>query len=271
MAQQDNQHRARKRFGQNFLHDQGVIHSIARTINATAKQHVVEIGPGQGALTADILAGGCRLDAIELDRDLIPILQQRFANQPNFSLQQGDALTFDFASLASDGEKLRVVGNLPYNISTPLIFRLLDQHQLIADMHFMLQLEVVNRLAATPGSKNYGRLSVMTQYYCEVQSLFEVPPEAFDPIPKVQSAIVRLAPHKQLPHPAEDVETLRTVLRTVFNMRRKTLRNSLKNLLNADQISALDIDPGARPETLTLQQFVTISNCVSNNPPTVAA
>jgi 16S rRNA (adenine1518-N6/adenine1519-N6)-dimethyltransferase len=265
MAQAENKHKARKRFGQNFLHDQGIIHHIARSINASDKDHVIEIGPGQGALTADILAGGCRLDAIELDRDLIPILQHRFADKANFQLQQGDALNFDFSSLITDGEKLRIVGNLPYNISTPLIFHLLDHQQIIEDMHFMLQLEVVNRLAAKPSTKNYGRLSVMAQYFCEVESLFEVPPEAFDPRPKVQSAIVRLVPHQQLPYPADNIDTLRSVLRTMFNLRRKTLRNSLKNSLNEDQISALGIDPSARPETLTLEQFVKISNTMDRN------
>lgn len=268
MAHVDTSHRARKRFGQNFLHDQGVIHRIARSINASAKDHIVEIGPGQGALTADILASGCLLNAIELDRDLIPRLQQRFGDNERFQLHQGDALNFDFAALPVNSEKLRVVGNLPYNISTPLIFHLLDQQQLIIDMHFMLQLEVVNRLSATPGNKNYGRLSVMAQYYCEVQSVFEVPPEAFSPRPKVQSAIVRLTPHAQLPHPARDVKILQSVLRTAFNQRRKTLRNSLKNELNEQQLTALGIDPTARPETLSLQQFVDISNSISDRPST---
>jgi 16S rRNA (adenine1518-N6/adenine1519-N6)-dimethyltransferase len=261
--QQEQGHRARKRFGQNFLHDAGIIHRIARSIGASEKDHVVEIGPGQGALTEDILLSGCQLDAVELDRDLIPILQTRFADHPRFNLQQGDALKFDFTSLQKNNEKLRVVGNLPYNISTPLIFHLLDQHELIYDMHFMLQLEVVNRLAATPSSKNYGRLSVMTQYYCDVSSLFEVPPEAFDPRPKVQSAIVRLMPHKQLPHPADNITVLQTVLRTAFNQRRKTLRNSLKNIINSEQLESIGIDPIARPETLSLAQFVAISNTVN--------
>jgi len=258
-------HRARKRFGQNFLHDAGVIHRIARSVGANARDHLVEIGPGQGALTNEILDGGCQLDAVELDRDLIPLLQQRFADQPNFSLHQGDALNFDFSSLQRDGEKLRVVGNLPYNISTPLIFHLLGQQQLIQDMHFMLQLEVVNRLAAKPGSKTYGRLSVMAQYYCEISSLFEVPPEAFDPIPKVQSAIVRLTPYGVLPHPANNVKTLQTLLRTAFNLRRKTLRNSLKTLISAEQLQALDVNPTARPETLSLVQFVRIADAIDEN------
>jgi 16S rRNA (adenine1518-N6/adenine1519-N6)-dimethyltransferase len=264
MAAPNKQHRARKRFGQNFLHDQGVIHRIARSINARSTDHVVEIGPGQGALTADILASGCLLDAIELDRDLIPLLQQQFHNNDRFRLQQADALAFDFSSLQNDQQKLRVVGNLPYNISTPLIFHLLSHRQLIQDMHFMLQLEVVNRLVATPGNKNYGRLSVMAQYYCEIQSMFEVPPEAFDPKPKVQSAIVRLSPYQQLPCPADNVETLQTLLRIAFNQRRKTLRNSLKTLVTSEQLEALAIDPMARPETLTLQQFVNLSNAIGS-------
>lgn len=260
MAKPDSQHRARKRFGQNFLHDQGVIHRIARSIGANENDHIVEIGPGQGALTADILASGCSLDAIELDRDLIPILQDKFSQQAQFRLQQGDALNFDFSSLVIDNEMLRVVGNLPYNISTPLIFHLLSQHQLIKDMHFMLQLEVVNRMAAVPGNKSYGRLTVMTQYYCQVESLFEVPPEAFDPKPKVLSAIVRLTPHQNIPYPAKSVENLHQLLRTCFNQRRKTLRNSLKGTVDSTALESLDINPSARPETLSLQQFVAISN-----------
>ena len=265
MTKPDNKHRARKRFGQNFLHDAGVIHHIARSINASSDDHIVEIGPGQGALTADILASGCRLDAIELDRDLIPILQQRFAGEQRFSLHQGDALEFDFSSLQQQGKKLRVVGNLPYNISTPLIFHLLDQQALIHDMYFMLQLEVVNRLAAVPGNKNYGRLSVMAQYYCDVEALFEVPPEAFNPRPKVQSAIVRLTPHQLLPYPANKIKTLEHVLRTAFNQRRKTLRNALKAELNQAQLTKLNINPAARPETLSLQQFVAISNTINQD------
>lgn len=256
-------HRARKRFGQNFLQDQGIIHRITRAIHPAERDHIVEIGPGQGALTEDILPSGCQFDALELDRDLIPLLQQRFAQHKNFRLQQGDALTFDFSSLQSTDEKLRVVGNLPYNISTPLIFRLLSQQHLIQDMHFMLQLEVVNRLGASPSNKNYGRLSVMVQYYCQVEPLFEVPPESFSPRPKVQSAIVRLTPHQTLPHPVDDTETLQTLLRTAFNQRRKTLRNSLKSVIDSEHLQSLGINPTARPETLSLEQFANISNAVS--------
>ncbi len=259
-------HRARKRFGQNFLNDPGIIQRIIRSINPKPEQTLVEIGPGQGALTEGLLNSGCFLNAVELDRDLIPILQQAFNANERFELHQGDALHFDFRSLLTDdSQQLRVVGNLPYNISTPLIFHLLDQHDIIQDMHFMLQLEVVKRLAAEPGNKNYGRLSVMAQYFCQVSALFEVPPEAFDPRPKVQSAIVCLIPHRQLPHPADDINSLGRILKTAFNQRRKTLRNSLKTEISTEGLCALDIDPAARPETLSLQQFVAISNAVSAN------
>lgn len=256
------EHRARKRFGQNFLQDHGIIHRIARAVGANSNDHLVEIGPGQGALTDELLAADCRLDAIELDRDLVPLLQQRFAGNNNFYLHQGDALAFDFSSLQLADEPLRVVGNLPYNISTPLIFHLLASQHLIEDMHFMLQLEVVQRMAAKPSGKNYGRLSVMCQYYCHVEMLFEVPPEAFDPRPKVQSAIVRLTPHKTMPVIADDLEKLDSVLRTTFNMRRKTLRNSLKQRLSPEQIENLGINPMARPETLSLEEFIRLSNAL---------
>ena len=257
------EHRARKRFGQNFLTDHGIINRIARSIRPKPDDHLVEIGPGQGALTEELLIAGARLDAIELDRDLVPILQGKFSQLEHFHLHQGDALNFDFASLQQSNEQLRVVGNLPYNISTPLIFHLLSHQHLIKDMHFMLQLEVVERMAAQPKGKNYGRLGVMCQYYCQVDMLFEVPPESFDPRPKVQSAIVRLSPHKTLPHPAKNIDKLDTILRTAFTMRRKTLRNSLKQLFNEQQLQDLGINPAARPETLSLEDFVRMSNAIS--------
>ena len=258
-------HNPKKRFGQNFLSDPGIIRRISRAIHPQPDQHLVEIGPGQGALTTYVIDSGCRLDAIELDKDLVPILLAQFVEKPGFKLHQGDALAFDFSSLQDDDKPLRVIGNLPYNISTPLLFHLLSHQQLISDMHFMLQLEVVLRLAAGPGHKNYGRLSVMTQYYCQVEHLFDVPPEAFNPPPKVQSAIVRLIPHKQLPHPAKNIKTLEMVLRETFNMRRKTLRNSLKKHLSSEQLEAIDINPAARPETLTLAEFVAISDSIEQH------
>lgn len=254
-----NEHRARKRFGQNFLHDSNIIDRIGRAISPRASDALVEIGPGQGALTEQLVASGAPLTLVELDRDLVSILQRKFSDQPQVTLFQGDALKTDFASLYPE-QKLRVVGNLPYNISTPLIFHLLAQHQRIKDMHFMLQKEVVDRLAAKPNTKAYGRLSVMTQYYCQVESLFEVPPEAFSPRPKVTSAVVRLTPFDPLPCPAHSAEHLQVLVRDAFNQRRKTLRNALKAVASAEQIEAAGINPGARPETLALTDFVNLSN-----------
>jgi 16S rRNA (adenine1518-N6/adenine1519-N6)-dimethyltransferase len=262
MSKPPNQHRARKRFGQNFLQDAGIINSIVGAIHPQAGQHLVEIGPGQGALTEYLVNSGCQLDVIELDRDLVPGLLAAYDDKPEFRLHSADALKFDYPSLAQDDEPLRVVGNLPYNISTPLIFKLLEHAGLIKDMHFMLQLEVVNRLAASPGSKNWGRLGIMAQYHCRVESLFEVPPHAFSPPPKVQSAIVRLEPWPESPWPACDKATLRRVVQAAFAQRRKTLRNNLKGLVSAETLEALGIDPGARAETLELVQFIEMANTI---------
>ncbi|TVQ70849.1 MAG: 16S rRNA (adenine(1518)-N(6)/adenine(1519)-N(6))-dimethyltransferase RsmA [Oceanospirillales bacterium] len=254
-------HKARKRFGQNFLQDQSVIQRIIRSISPKADDALVEIGPGLGALTEELLANAGHLDAIELDRDLVPILRTKFFRYGDqFRIHEADAMKFDYTTLCTDQKRLRVVGNLPYNISTQLIFHLLSHHQHIADMHFMLQKEVVERLAAGPGEKNYGRLSIMAQYYCRVDNLFLVPPEAFDPIPKVDSAIVRLTPYETLPYEALEVNQLQNVVRTAFNQRRKTLRNNLKELISAESLEALDINPGERPERLDLQAFIRISD-----------
>ncbi|RLA58517.1 MAG: 16S rRNA (adenine(1518)-N(6)/adenine(1519)-N(6))-dimethyltransferase, partial [Gammaproteobacteria bacterium] len=252
----------RKRFGQNFLRDEGVISRISGAVHATSHDHLVEIGPGQGALTDSLVASGCRLDVIELDRDLVPGLLAAFSIHSRFKLHSADALKFDYASLAGDGERLRVVGNLPYNISTPLIFKLLENAAIIQDMHFMLQLEVVARLAASPGSKNWGRLGIMAQYQCQVEHLFDVPPEAFNPPPKVQSAIVRLTPWVESPWPACDETVLRRIVQASFAQRRKTLRNNLKGIIDEDGLEALGIDPGVRAETLELTQFIAIANAI---------
>lgn len=265
------EHRARKRFGQNFLHDENVIHRIVRCIRPKPDEELLEIGPGQGALTAALLDTGCQLHALELDRDLVPILQARFGANPHFHLQQGDALELDFSQLDTGNKRVRVVGNLPYNISTPLIFHLLRQHRHIEDMHFMLQKEVVERLAAGPGTKAYGRLGIMTQYFCRVEPLLEVPPGAFSPQPKVQSAVVRLTPYDTPPCPARSVEQLQRVVRTAFNQRRKTLRNALQGLLSGDQIAALGIDAGARPETLPLATYVAIADAITGQAPAAIA
>ncbi len=260
MGQEAYQHKARKRFGQNFLHDPGVIGRIIRSIAAKPGDHLVEIGPGQGALTRELLAGCENLDVIELDRDLVPILLAQFVEKPGFRLHQGDALKFDFATLLQDDTPLRVVGNLPYNISTPLIFHLLSYAAHIRDMHFMLQKEVVLRMAAQPGDNHYGRLGIMVQYYCQVDNLFLVGPGSFKPAPKVDSAIVRLTPHRELPHPADDVKILEDVVRRAFNMRRKTLRNNLKGLLSAEELETLGVSPQERPENIALADFVRMAN-----------
>ena len=249
----------RKRFGQNFLQDDGVIQAIARAIAPAKDDHVVEIGPGQGALTAALVTSGCQLDAIELDRDLTTGLLAAFSIHPQFTLHSGDALNFDFAQLADDGRPLRVVGNLPYNISTPLIFKLLENTALIRDMHFMLQREVVLRLAAEPGSKDWGRLGVMAQFHCQISHLFDVPPEAFFPAPKVQSAIVRLEPYSSTPYPDCDVAQLGRVVQMAFAQRRKTLRNNFKGTFGDSDLVAAGVDPGARAETLPIAAFVALS------------
>ena len=253
-------HAPRKRFGQNFLRDEGIIEAIARAIAPDKAQHLVEIGPGEGAITQSLIASGCRFDAIELDRDLRTRLLASFSTYDNFTLHSADALKFDFASLQQGGQALRVIGNLPYNISTPLLFKLLDYGALIADMHFMLQLEVVERLAAEPGNKNWGRLGVMAQFQCEVEQLFEVPPESFFPPPKVQSAVIRLTP-RQTPRWAQvDRESLAKVVSQAFSQRRKTLRNNFKNSLTDAQFETVGIDPQARAETLTIDHFVALAS-----------
>lgn len=252
-------HQARKRFGQNFLHDPGVIEQIIRAINPKPDDAIVEIGPGLGALTEEILAVNPRLQVVELDRDLIPVLRTKFFNYPEFRIHEADALKFDFSELMVD-RPLRIIGNLPYNISTPLIFHLLTQADVVQDMHFMLQKEVVQRMAAVPGDNNYGRLGIMTQYFCKVQPLFEVGSGAFRPAPKVDSAIVRLVPHRTLPHPAKDLATLQAVVRTAFNARRKTLRKALGGMVSVAQLQNLGINDGLRPENLALADYVAIAD-----------
>ncbi|AJQ94225.1 16S rRNA (adenine(1518)-N(6)/adenine(1519)-N(6))-dimethyltransferase RsmA [Gynuella sunshinyii] len=256
-------HKARKRFGQNFLHDQQIIDRIVSAIHPKPDQHLVEIGPGQGALTEQLLAAtDGQLDVIELDRDLIPILQVKFFSAKALTIHEADALKFDFASLYP-GEPLRVVGNLPYNISTPLLFHLLRFTDHITDMHFMLQKEVVERICASPGGSDYGRLSVMMQYFCQTEYLFTVKPGAFNPAPKVDSAIIRLAPRPKHELTAHSLETLETVVRTSFSQRRKTLRNNLKQLMTLQQIEDTGIDPGIRPERLSVADFVNLANLLT--------
>ena len=248
-------HRARKRFGQNFLQDKQIIDHIIRALNLQPADNVLEIGPGLGALTQPLLRGLNQLTAIEIDRDLQAHLTEMFSAGGKLTVIEADALTIDYSEF---GERLRVIGNLPYNISTPLLLRLLHYAPHIEDMHFMLQKEVVDRMAAGPGSKAYGRLSVMLQYYCDVEHLFDVPPEAFNPQPKVDSAIVRLTPHTTSPYPVVDFSDLERLVACAFSMRRKTLANNLKPVMSAAALTALGIDPVMRPEQISVADYVTI-------------
>ncbi|MEX0619500.1 MAG: 16S rRNA (adenine(1518)-N(6)/adenine(1519)-N(6))-dimethyltransferase RsmA [Pseudohongiellaceae bacterium] len=256
-------HRPRKRFGQNFLHDEHVIRKIIDSIQIRPEDHIVEIGPGQGALTRHLVNQGKRLDLIELDRDLVVRLSSEMGSHDHLHLHQADILKFDLGDIAEPGFPLRVVGNLPYNISTPVIFRLLKYQSMIRDMVFMLQLEVVNRMAAEPGNRTYGRLGLMVQYYCRVEHLFDVPANAFTPRPKVVSAIVRLTPHTTPPVEARDVGCLQNVIRTAFTQRRKTLKNSLKTLISEDAWTNIPVDNSQRPENISLADYVRISDSLS--------
>ena len=262
-----NQHRAKKRFGQNFLHDDAVILRIINAIGPRKGDNVVEIGPGQGALTTRLLDELGEMNAVELDRDLLSILERNCAPHGALKIHNVDALKFDFSSLAKAPSSLRVVGNLPYNISTPLIFHLLSQASFIQDMYFMLQREVVERLAAQPGSKAYGRLSIMVQYHCDVENLFIVGPESFDPMPKIDSAIVRLTPRSEPAVKVNDEVLFAKVVTQAFSQRRKTIRNTLKPYMTGDEISALEIDPSLRAEVLSLETFARITNYISENQP----
>lgn len=256
------EHKARKRFGQNFLIDDNIISNIVRAIAPRQDDVLVEIGPGKGAITQLLAEATNHLRVIELDRDLVPWLKVKFEQHPDFQLFQADALKFDFAQLIKPQQRFRIVGNLPYNISTPLIFHLLTYAGAIDDMHFMLQKEVVKRMAALPGESAYGRLGIMVQYFCQVDDLFDVPPESFDPAPKVDSAIVRLIPHKQLPCKANHFPTLEKLVNVAFQQRRKTLRNSLKQWVSAEQMESLPVDISLRPEEISLADYVAISNAL---------
>lgn len=257
-------YRPRKRFGQHFLHDPAVIDRLLQTIDPRPGERLVEIGPGLGALTEALLTAAGELDVIELDRDVIPLLQQRCAGAGDLRVHLGDVLKFDFRALTA-GRDLRVVGNLPYNISTPLIFHLLRQLAVIRDMHFMVQKEVAARLAAAPATAHYGRLGIMVQLHCAVELLFDVRPGAFNPPPKVESAVVRLIPHHRPPVQVDHPEHFAALVSRAFSQRRKTLRNALKGLMTAEEMIALDIDPGRRPETLSLAEYAALSNTAAEH------
>ncbi len=260
MKHKTNRPPTRKRFGQHFLHDKTVIKHMIDVIAPLPSEHLVEIGPGHGALTLPILKKAGTLDVIELDRDLIPFLKQRCMDKGNVIIHQADALSFDYLQLIKENQPIRLIGNLPYNISTPLIFHLISYASHVKDMHFMLQKEVVDRLAARTATEHYGRLSIMVQYHCSVQSVFHVRPDAFSPPPRVDSSLVRLVPYHTLPYLAHDYEQFALLVKTAFMHRRKTLRNCLKQLISDEVWEMLPIDPHLRPEQISLSEYVKLSN-----------
>lgn len=242
---------AKKRFGQNFLHDPAMIQKIVDHIHPQSQDILIEIGPGQGAITNPLLESGCLIHAIEIDEDLIIKLQA--LTHSRFILHHADALKVNFSDIAP---KFRLVGNLPYNISTPLLFHLMHYLNHIEDLHVMLQREVVDRIVAKPNNKIYGRLSVMLQYFCEVERLFLIPPGVFCPAPKVESALLRLIPQKKRCLTAEQEEKLEELVRIAFSQRRKTLRNNLKNIMTEEIWKTVDIDPQQRAENLNVDDFI---------------
>lgn len=253
-------HKARKRFGQNFLHDEHWIGRIARTIDASPADTVVEIGPGQAALTRKMIEQAGHVTAVEIDRDLAAWLRETFPE--TLTLIEADALKLDWQTVYPD-KRLRIIGNLPYNISSPLLFHLMSVADRVIDQHFMLQKEVVDRMVAAPGSKVYGRLSVMLQYRYRMQKMFDVPPGAFTPAPKVTSSIVRMIPQKTEDLLPVNPQPFSDVVAAAFNQRRKTLRNAISNYLSEDEIRGCDIDPGIRAEGLGVDAFVRLANAVT--------
>jgi 16S rRNA (adenine1518-N6/adenine1519-N6)-dimethyltransferase len=252
--------KAKKRFGQHFLRDNGIIHKIIMNLNPKPTDCLIEIGPGLGALTKPLLQAAQQLQVIEIDSDVIPTLEQLGSG---LTIHQQDALTLDLTLFSQTPHNIRLVGNLPYNISSPLLFHALEYAELIDDMHFMLQKEVVDRICAKPGNKDYGRLSVMMQYFCETEWLFDVNPACFAPPPKVMSAVLRLKPFHEKPFVAVDEKRFAEVVRMAFSQRRKTLRNTLKGYVDAEGWVKLGIDPALRAEQLTVDDFVRIANLCS--------
>ncbi|MDH3533479.1 MAG: 16S rRNA (adenine(1518)-N(6)/adenine(1519)-N(6))-dimethyltransferase RsmA [Gammaproteobacteria bacterium] len=261
-------HRPRKRFGQHFLKDPGVIEAILEAIAPADSDVIVEIGPGRGAITAGLAAVAGALHAIELDRDLAASLRRRYRDMPSVTIHEADALRFDFASL---GDSLRIVGNLPYNISTPLLFHLLNYREHICDMHFMLQKEVVDRMAAGPGSKTYGRLSIMLGCRFAIEALFDVDRSAFEPPPDVTSAVVRLTPLAAGSYDIADDQLLANVVATAFSQRRKTIRNALQKIVSEDELVAAGIDPALRAEAIPISHYVALAKRVGKRTNAVPA
>jgi 16S rRNA (adenine1518-N6/adenine1519-N6)-dimethyltransferase len=257
-------HRPQRRFGQNFLVDERIVAAILALVAAKPGERLVEIGPGLGALTTGLVASGAAVAAIEIDRDLLPRLQRRFADAPNFELIAADALTVELASLRRDGAPLRIVGNLPYNISSPLLFHFLDAVEHLRDLTLMLQREVAERLAAPPGRAAYGRLGIACQACCRVDVALSVPASSFEPAPKVESAVVRLSPLAAPPTPAAR-RKLEAVTRCAFSMRRKVLRHSLGRMFDAETLASCGIDLRQRPEEITVDQYRALAQCAVTN------
>ena len=254
-------HRPRKRFGQHFLADSAVAAEILAAVRPRPGETIVEIGPGEGVITAGLCASGATLHAIEFDRDLVPALKRRFAGRSEVVIHEADALDFDYGSI---GTPLRVVGNLPYNISTPLLFRLLDTEAAILDAHFMLQKEVVDRITAQPGSKSYGRLTIMLRRRMHAERLFDVPPSAFRPLPRVTSSFVRLWPRPGTDIPVADEKLFARLVAQGFSQRRKTLRNALRGAATEDELHETGISPGSRAEEVAVEAWAALANLLAN-------
>ena len=260
---QKSRYQTKKRFGQHFLHDLNIIERIIQAVHPLSSERLIEIGPGLGALSFPLLEYVRQLDVIEIDNDVVAQLNTRIhaQNIDNLVIHHTDALKLSLADLYID-QPMRIVGNLPYNISTPIIFHLLKYHELIDEMYFMLQKEVVDRLTASPGTKDYGRLSIMAQYHCQTEYLFFVGPASFDPPPKVDSAVLRIKPHKEKPVLADNEAVFSATVAQAFTRRRKTLRNALKDLMTDDLWQKTTINPKLRPENLTVAEFVELSNLI---------
>ncbi len=252
-------HVAKKKFGQNFLKDSSIIHAIIQSIQPLQDDLLVEIGPGLGALTKPLLEKTKHLFAIELDRDIVNWMQNQYSKN-NITIFNEDVLNFNFHQF---DKKIRIVGNLPYNISTPILFKCIEDIKIITDLHFMLQKEVVDRMIAAPSSSEYGRLSVMLQYYFAMEDLVHVPKESFDPEPKVESSFIRLIPYDNYPFVANNIDQFGKIVKEAFSQRRKTIRNTLKNFMNANDFENIDINPQLRAENLSVSDFVKISNYLS--------
>lgn len=259
--------RARKRFGQHFLHDPQVIGKILDEVAPAPDDHIVEIGGGRGALTVPLAGRVARLDIVEIDRDLAAGLEQATRSLAHVHVHAADALGFDYAAIAARDRAIRIVGNLPYNISTPLLFALLERRRLIADMHLMLQKEVVDRMRAAPGGKDYGRLTVMLAAWTDIEACFDIGPGAFSPPPRVRSSFARIVVRASPRFEVEDQASFASLVSTLFSMRRKTLRRALKGRIDSSAIETLGIDPGARPETLAPSQFAALARAARAHRP----